>query len=148
MASNFKSKDFNSINLSEIRDCDSHCQIHLSQNMIECGENIYLTRIHSSRIRTAHCSGCLSCHACPPPTHVPCHTCPPCHICLLSCMPPAMHAPSTHAPCDACPHHACPPPCMPPATHTLFNACPSTMHTPFPCGQTDTCENITFANFV
>ena len=128
MASNFKSKDFNSINLSEIRDCDSHCQIHLSQNMIECGENIYLTRIHSSRIRTAHCSGCLSCHACPPPTHVPCHTCPPpatyasCHACPLPCMPlphmpHAMHVPTTHAP-----HHACPLP------HT-----PSSTHAPLPC---------------
>ena len=52
----------------------------------------------------------------------------------------ATHAPrAMHAPC-----HAQPPPCMPPspATHAPppCHACP-------PCGQTDTCENIAFANF-
>ena len=47
----------------------------------------------------------------------------PCHAC-----PPAMHAP----------HHAC----TPHHTHT------PAMHAPPPCGQTDTCKNITFTNFV
>ena len=51
------------------------------------------TRMHSSRMRTARCSGRLSCHTCPTcHTHTPCHT-PPCHAC-----PPA-----THTPCHACP---------------------------------------------
>ena len=57
------------------------------------------TRMHSSRMHTACCSGRISCHACPP----------------------AMYAPTCHA---------CPLPCM------------------LLCGQTDTCENITFTNFV
>ena len=72
-----------------------------------------ITRMHSSRMRTVCCSGCLSCHACPPPPtmhtphhthtpamHVPCHAHPPCHACppathtpLPRMMPPAMHAP-------------------------------------------------------
>ena len=53
------------------------------------------TRMHSSRMRTVHCSGCLSCHSCP--LH---HACPSCHTHPLSCMPPP-----THTPC-----HARPPP--------------------------------------
>ena len=65
----------------------------------------------------------------PPPTptkHAPCHahpshTCPTHHACPLPCMSPAKHAPAMHSP-----HHTCPP----------------AMHAP--CGQTDTCENITF----
>ena len=81
-----------------------------------------ITRMHSSRMFTAHFSGCLSCihpslcHACPPATHVPCHPClppgtSPSHICPLPCMPHChghpitMHAPFHHAP----PCHACPP---------------------------------------
>ena len=77
-------------------------------------------RMRSSRMRTVPCSGCLSCHACPPPPHHthPCHTCPP----------PVMHAPfamhtslyhkcppfATHAPPLCCAHplfamHAPPP---------------------------------------
>ena len=111
------------------------------------------------------------CHACPPPCmppamHAPCHACTPCHACLpctphhtypLPCMPschaylpphmpPATHTPTMHAPAITCPCHACPLPCIPPAMHA------PTMHTPLParppCGQTDTCKNITFANFV
>ena len=88
-------------------------------------------------------------HACPPAMHItsppamhtpPSHTCPPRHARPLPCTPPAMHAPfpcmppAMHIPC-----HACPLPCMPPL--------PRSMHAP-PRGQTDTCKNITFANFV
>ena len=64
--------------------------------------------MHSSRMRTVHCSGCLSCHACP-----------------LPCMPPAMHAPC----------HACPLPCMPPAMHTHpspLSCTPPSPHMPCP----------------
>ena len=61
-------------------------------------------------------------------------------------MPPATRSLPCMCPCDACDHavhapcHACHP-----AIHT------PTMHapppcTPSPCEQTDTCENITFAN--
>ena len=44
-------------------------------------------------------------------------------------------------------------PCMPPCHTCPWHTCkPPTMHAPCgtcrPCGQTDTCENITFANFV
>ena len=54
--------------------------------------------MYSSRIRTIRCSGHLSCHACPPPPHMPPlhHACPP-----LPCMPPSSCMP----PCgqtDAC----------------------------------------------
>ena len=70
----------------------------------------------------------------------------------LPCMPPAMHAPSCHAAPPlpwSCPRGG---PCMPPLLHTHLparggmasqhawgrhHACP-------PCGQTDTCKNITF----
>ena len=82
-----------------------------------------ISRMHSSRMRTIHCSGHLSSHASPPTMHAPCHTCPP---------PP--HTPYCHA---------CPPPCMPPftvhapfaAVHTLLLPCtpPSPcMHHPRP----------------
>ena len=104
--------------------------------------------------------------------HTPlCHTHPP-----LPCMPPfATHAPLHHTcppreqPCmppqeQPCTppgsNHACPlgatmhPPEQPhthpweqPHTPPRAIACPpATTHTP--CGQTDTCKNITFANFV
>ena len=77
-------------------------------------------------------------------TQVPCHT-----------WPPAIHAPCYAWPHYACPPaihnpcHACPPPCMPPDTHTpaMPLPCMPPCHNP-PCGQTDTCKNITFANFV
>ena len=92
------------------------------------------------------------CHACPlpcmpPAMHAPppCMPLPPCHTC-----PPATHAPLPHMPpCHTCPPamHA-PPPCMPPC-----HACPLPHTSPCharlpPCGQKDTCKNITFANFV
>ena len=73
--------------------------------------------------------------------HAPCHTCP------LPCIPPTTHAP---LPCM-------PPPCTPPTMHAPLPHMPPAMHAPHhahplprtpPCGQTDTCENITFANFV
>ena len=73
-----------------------------------------LTRMHSSRMRTARSLTVSR---------------------RIPCTPPAtMHTPGTvHAPW----HHSYPPaPCTPP-----------TRHVP-PCGQTDTCKNITFANFV
>ena len=63
------------------------------------------------------------------------------------CMPPQQpHTPpSNHAHPLPATTHAPWQPCTPPSNHT----CPlATMHTPSPCGQTDTCKNITFANFV
>ena len=66
--------------------------------------------IGNSRMRTVRCSGCLSCHACPPPTmHAPCHKC------SLPRMPPVMHAPlpCTHPPAM----HA------PPWTEFLTHSC-------------------------
>ena len=113
------------------------------------------TRMHSSRMRTAHsltvsCSICQggACMACMPPYH----TCPPSH------MPPAMHAthyacslPSMHTttlphtpPChahhpsatNATPCHPCPPTMpplphmLPPAMHTPCHVCPPATHAP------------------
>ena len=75
------------------------------------------TRMHSNRMRTTSCSGCLFCHACPT-----CHACP-----LPPCIPRHTCPQATHA--------------NPPTTHV-----PPAMHSP--CGQTNTYENITFANFV
>ena len=108
--------------------------------------------MHSSRMRTARCSGRLSCHAGPlPPCHAclppppcisPCHACPPAMHTLLPCTPychahplpcmPSCHTcpPTTHAPCHAHPHH----------THILCHACP-----PPPCGQTHTCQGSHFS---
>ena len=107
-------------------------------------------------MRTVCCSGCLSCHTCPPAMHTPCHAhplphiphathapathaphhaCPlamhaPCHAQPLPCMPPAMHA---TLPCTS-PHHACLLPCMPPpATHASLLCTPPATHTPLPC---------------
>ena len=65
--------------------------------------------MHSSMMRTARCSSCLSCHTQPPAMHA-----------LLPHMSPAMHAPAL--PCMPPPYHACPLPCMPPA-----------MYAPLPC---------------
>ena len=102
-------------------------------------------------MRTARCSGCLSYHECPSAMHVPSpamHTALPCmspamHT-VLPCMPPATHAPAMHAPARHAPlPHTHPSPWIPPfATHAPFA---TYAH---PCGQKDTCENITFANFV
>ena len=88
------------------------------------------TRMHSSKMRTARsltvsrsiCRG-HAWHACLPAMHAPRHACPP-----LPHMPPAMHAPpAIHAP----------------SMHTPLSHMP-----PSPCGLTDTCKNLTFANFV
>ena len=79
------------------------------------------TRIHSSRMCTAWCSGCLSCHACPPAMHTPLpamnahplatHAPPKSHMPLQPCMPcHAMHAPQTPATHAAPVTHALPPP--------------------------------------
>ena len=74
--------------------------------------------MHSSRMHTVHCSGRLSCQACPPA----CHMWPP------KCTPPSACPPTMHATC-----HACPPPCMSPhicpLCHTHTN--PFTAHAPF-----------------
>ena len=87
----------------------------------------------------------------PPAMHTPHHTCPPAMHAALPHMPPAMHTPC----------HAHPLPCMPramhtpPAMYTPLPCTPPTMHAPYhshhpppPRGQTETCKNITFANFV
>ena len=137
-------------------------------NLLESGDHFWLTsfkvacpvcrgyaeqtRMHSSRIHTtlsltvSH-SICCGMHPPPPTLHAPlCHTCPrpcmpPCHACPPPHMPPTMHAPC----------HACPPPHMPPC-HACLPAthAPTPQHVPCmpPCGQTDTCKNITSANFV
>ena len=94
-----------------------------------------LTRMHSSRMHTAQCSGYLSCGHTPPPPH---HACPPAMHAL-----PATHTPLPHThPCNTCPptmhtthaypHHACPLPHTPPPPHM-----------PPPNRMTDACENIT-----
>ena len=112
------------------------------------------TRMHSSRMRTA-CSLTVS--------HRKNHACPPQQPCMPPWEHPRMpplgattHAPraTTHAPRS---NHTCPPratmhippeqprmppqeqPCMPPRSNHAR---------PPPRGQTDTCKNITFANFV
>ena len=112
--------------------------------------NTFQTRMHSSRMRTAR-SLIVSpyfvvSHAHPPQeqprTHLPAATM---HAPLEQpCTPPRA---ATHAPPAATTH------ALPGATtHAPPGA---TMHTPPeqprmppPCGQTDTCKNITFANFV
>ena len=76
----------------------------------------FTTRIHSSRMRTVHCSGHLSCHARPLATHAPCD----------ACRQPHMPPPKTHAPCHAyppaihTPYHAHPLPHMPSLPHITF----------------------------
>ena len=72
------------------------------------------TRMHSSRMHTAHCNCHFSCHTHPQPTcmpsttHAPLPCMPPCHTC-----PPTMHAPPRMSPLPHMPpHHACPSPTM------------------------------------
>ena len=96
-----------------------------------------LTRMHCSRMRTARsmtvCRSCSICMPCTPPS-------------------PATHPPScTHTPSHAPPSHTRPPShACPPAMHTPSHAHPLPQpHMPSPPrGQTDTCKNITFTNFV
>ena len=111
----------------------------------------------------------------PPPPLQPCMPPTTTHPLWQPCMPPwqphmplaTRHAPSNHA-CPLATMHAPWQPHMPPSnhahtpatTHTPHNHAwpppPTTMHTPLPrqpctpppCGQTDNCINITFANFV
>ena len=109
-----------------------------------------LTRMHSSRMRTAR-SLTVSrsifhaqppsppCHATPVAmhaslaTHAPCHTCP-CHA------PPTIHAPTTHAPLSCMPPplpcmppcYACPLPCMSPCHACPLPYMPSAMHASLP----------------
>ena len=150
----------------------------------ESNETNQETRMHSSRMRTAH-SLIVSPYLIKIPMHAPpsCHAHPP-----SPCMPPLHHAcpPSPHTPLSPCtppqlPHtppspcmlppspcmppspctppfcHACPPFTTPPGNHAhplaTINAPHQQPHThpqppPPPCRQTDTCKNITFANFV
>ena len=103
--------------------------------------NTNTRRMYSSRMRTVRCSGRLSCHACPP----------------LPCMPPATHVHHAH-PCHTCPlaMHTPPPLCQahplhhaPFATHTpLAMHAPLCHACPLPRGQTDACENITYAQLL
>ena len=74
---------------------------------------------------------CAPCHACPPATHAPL-LCPLPHMPPCRAHPTVVHAPTMHAPLQCTPscHTRLPLPRMP------------------PCRQTNTCENITFANFV
>ena len=62
---------------------------------------IFLTRMHSSRMRTTRCNYRFSCHA-PAPARIPsCHACPPL---------PHTHSPTHATPPRMPPYHACPPP--------------------------------------
>ena len=133
------------------------CSVRPPCNRVWCSFCIFETRMHSSRMRTVHCSGRISCHArpharplpcMPPAMHAPCHA-------PLPCPPPAMHTPlpcmplphmSPYHACPPLPHmtpcHAHPPPCMPPyhACPTSLpcmpphpcHTCPLTMHAPLP----------------
>ena len=107
------------------------------ETLYKCPGHLYestvTTRMHSSRIHTAH-SLTVSrsiCHACP------CHTCPPAMHTPLPCMPPPCTPPATHT------HPAMhiPPPCMPhPNMHIPCHTCP-----PYPWTEflTHASENIT-----
>ena len=118
-----------------------------------------LTRMHSSRMRTAR-SLTVSRSICwgvcmPPAMHAPCHTHPlPCMPPTLPCTPPPLpHTPHPPPHMPPNPPHACPLPhchacpqrtCPPPLPHT-----PSHGHAhPPPWTDRHTCKNITFANFV
>ena len=114
-----------------------------------------LARMHSSRMRTARSLTVSRSILRTPPGKKP-------------CMPPKNK--TTHTPEKPCTpprkKHACPPEqprmspqsnhtCPPRATmhahpRATMHALPqgATTHAPPPCGQTDTCKNITFAKFV
>ena len=69
-----------------------------------CNRNLSITRMHSSRMRTARS---LAISYLPRTPLLPCM--PPCHTCPPPCTPPpTTHAPATHAP---------PPHMLPPGTH-------------------------------
>ena len=123
------------------------------------------TRMHSSTMCTARPLENRKNHACPPKkpcmppsqktTHPPKknHTCPP-EKNMHPLQKKTMHAPMPpKKPCTPPGKKTCMPPkkpCMPPkrTTHNPHKTSWSCdMHAP-PCGQTHTCKNITFANFV
>ena len=109
--------------------------------------------MHSNRMRTVRCSGCLSCHTRHPLPHMPpqpctapCHTypqcqaCPPSHMPSLPCMPPPPRMPSL-------PHMPPPATHAPPAMHTPpphMSLLPSMPPPPWTEFLTHACENITF----
>ena len=111
--------------------CEQTLKIHPCDVMfLEYGVNgpaeTFITRMHSSVMRTARCSGRLSCHACLPP-----HTHPAIHAPLPPpCMSPTIQAPlAMHAPC-----HAHPLPCMPPAMYEpLCHTRPPAIQALLPC---------------
>ena len=101
-------------------------------------------------------------HACPPgattyaPPEQPCMPIPP--RATTHTPPEQPRMPPREQPCmPPQSSHACPPPKqprMPPLGATMHtppeqpHMPPEQPRTPSPCGQTDTCKNITFANFV
>ena len=99
---------------------DSHGEHQTTgQTLIKLNsEKIYIgTRMHSSRMHTAHYNCWFSYHACPPTMHAPYHTQPN----PLPCIPSTMLAPAMHASM----------PCMPP-THAPHHAHPTAKHAPLP----------------
>ena len=122
----------------------------------------YLVVSHASPLATMYAPHH---HTCPLPPRMPplatMHAPPHHHTCPL---PPCMSPATTHAPLLPCmspaqpprmpslPPHPPPPP--PPRMPPHLHACTPCHHAyPLPprlspCGQTDTCKNITFANFV
>ena len=118
------------------------------------------------------CHACLPTMHASPAMHTLCHACSlpcmplPCMLLLpcplpctpLPCTPSAMQPPVTHT-CHACPLlpcisrcQTCPLPHTSPTVHAPLlciplPCTPPTTYIPH-CGQTDTCENITFPNFI
>ena len=136
-------------------------------SLFRMSNKLFKTRMHSGRMRTARsftvCRSHSICSGGGHAWHAPCHACPPCYACppvdrqtavKTSAwggmhMPPAMHAPPTrHAPSPPPAMHA-PLPCLPPLPCMLPLPRTSPLPCmPHPCGLTDSCKNITFANFV
>ena len=88
-------------------------------------------------MRTARCSGLLSCqarplpHMPPPPAmHALHYGCPLATLPAMHTSHNACHPGHAHPPCHAC--HPChtPLPCMPPTMHTPCYTCPPVMHAP------------------
>ena len=112
--------------------------IQLVQECIPVGSIQSVAVAGSPAMHTATTHAPTAVHT--PPNHV----CP-CNACPLPCMSPF----TTHAPLTmhTLLHHTCPPlPYMPPP---LCHACPPSPHMPpLPCGQTDACEDNTFAQLL
>ena len=109
-----------------------YCIMQFVKNSIDI-----VTRMHSSRMCTIHCSGRLSCHTCPlPTTHTHCHAhplphMPACHTSCLPCTCPPSHMPPCHT-------------CLP-ATHVPYHTCSPAMHAPPPhCVCPPTCHSHPF----